>query len=93
MLIQSRVIQGFENAKYLKAASDASGVHGDFQLVIDVHQFRIATAEKPTAEVELSAKVIDGDGAIQDSRIFKATAPATLTVWTLATMAAAPPAP
>ncbi len=59
--------------------------------------------------------MIDGDGAIQDSRIFKATAPATLTdsaagavaalnaafnktasdmiVWTLATMAAAPPAP
>ena len=115
VLIQSRIIQGFENAKYLKAATDASGVHGDFQLVIDVHQFRIATADTPTAEVELSAKVIDGDGAIQDSRIFKATAPATLTdsatgavaalnaafnkaasdmiVWTLATMAAAPPAP
>ena len=52
------------------------GVTGDYQLLIDIRRFQIALAAEPTADVELTAKVLDGKGRIIDTRTFRAAAPA-----------------
>jgi phospholipid/cholesterol/gamma-HCH transport system substrate-binding protein len=43
----------------------------DFQLLIDVRRFRIATESQPTAEVGLSARIVDKSGKIVASRLFE----------------------
>ena len=43
----------------------------DFQLLIDVRRFRIAVDSAPTAEIELSARIVDKDGKVVASRLFE----------------------
>jgi phospholipid/cholesterol/gamma-HCH transport system substrate-binding protein len=77
-LLQARLIQAFENAGTLGAVSrPIEGVTGDFQLLIDIRRFQIAAGTQPSADVELSAKLLDGKGRIADARVFRATAPAS----------------
>ena len=77
-LLQARLVQAFENAGTLGAVSrPVEGVTGDYQLLIDIRRFQIAAGAQPTADVELAAKLLDGKGRIADSRVFRATAPAT----------------
>jgi phospholipid/cholesterol/gamma-HCH transport system substrate-binding protein len=76
-LLQMKIIQAFENAATLSAVSrPLEGVTGDFQLLIDIRRFQITLAAEPTADVELTAKVLDGKGRIIDTRTFRAAAPA-----------------
>ena len=49
---------------------------GDVQLLIDVRKFQLSLGSPPTAEIELSAKVLDDKGRIANTRIFLASAPA-----------------
>ena len=43
----------------------------DFQLLVDVRRFRIATDSEPAAEIGLSARIIDRNGKIIASRAFE----------------------
>lgn len=77
LLFQSRFIQAFENAGYLKVGTDMSGISSDFQLMLDLRRFRIATGDAPAAEVAFTAKLVDSFGAVIDARLFEASVPAT----------------
>ena len=80
LLFQARIIQGFENAKYLKVGTDAGSVTGDYKLVIDIRTFRINTSPAPAnAAIEFSAKVVDSGGKLVDARVFTASAPVAKT--------------
>ena len=57
LLVQSRLIQGFENAGDPRVGTDASGITGDFQLLVNIRKFQMATIGEPTAEVALMAKL------------------------------------
>ena len=43
----------------------------EFQLVIDVRRFRVAVDAKPTAEIALSAKIVDKNGNVVAARLFE----------------------
>ena len=77
IVFQTRFIEGFENAGYLKVGTDAGGLHGDYQLVLNVRQFRIATVPAPaTAQISVAAKILDADGKVAGAKVFDATVPA-----------------
>ncbi len=79
-LMQSKVVQSFENAGYLGSVSqNADVVTAEFQLLIDIRNFQIITTPEPTADVEYSAKIADTNGKILGAKLFKATAPAKST--------------
>lgn len=76
-MLQMKVIQAFENAGNFSAVSrPVEGLTGDYQLLIDIRRFQITTAAAPVAEVEFAGKVLDGNGRILETRIFRATQPA-----------------
>lgn len=76
LLFQSRFIQSFENAGYLRVANDLAGIAGDYQLLLDLRRFRIATAAEPSAEVAFSAKLVDSGGTVVAARLFEMSRPA-----------------
>jgi ABC-type uncharacterized transport system auxiliary subunit len=83
-MLQARIVQSFENSKYVAAvAPPMEGLAADYQLVINVRSFGIApgragsAAGSPVATVEFSAKVVGEGGRIVGSRTFSASVPAT----------------
>ena len=79
-LIQSKIVQSFENALSPTAVGRAAdNFSADRQLLIDVRNFELMTSEQPTAMVELAAKIVGEGNRVLDARTFSATAPATST--------------
>jgi len=76
LLFQSRFIQSFENAGYLRVAGDLAGIAGDYQLLLDLRRFRIATAAEPKAQIAFSAKLVDAGGTVVAARLFEMSRPA-----------------
>jgi phospholipid/cholesterol/gamma-HCH transport system substrate-binding protein len=76
-LLQARLVQGFENAGYLKVAAEGGDLEGDYKLALDIRKFQLDTTSDPKGVVELSAKLLDSDGKVMDAKIFSADAPAT----------------
>jgi phospholipid/cholesterol/gamma-HCH transport system substrate-binding protein len=71
-LLQARLIEGFENYDIAHAPLRTMDVgQADFQLLIDVRRFRIAVDSVPSAEIELSARIIDKGGKVVASRLFE----------------------
>jgi phospholipid/cholesterol/gamma-HCH transport system substrate-binding protein len=71
-LLQARLIESFENYDIAHAPLRAPDVgQADFQLLIDVRRFRIATDAQPAAEVGLSARIVDKNGQVVASRLFE----------------------
>jgi phospholipid/cholesterol/gamma-HCH transport system substrate-binding protein len=77
ILVQAKVIQSFENAGLAKSVSRTrDGATGDYQLIIDIRSFQIATAAEPAAaEIDFIAKLIDKDGKIVNASTFQGNAP------------------
>lgn len=75
LIVQSRLIQGFENAGDPRVGTDSSGINGDFQLLVNVRRFQMATIGSPTAEVTLMAQIVDTGGSVVDAKLFEATEP------------------
>jgi cholesterol transport system auxiliary component len=77
-LIQTRLINTFENASQLKGVSrPSSGAVADVQLISELRRFEVATPDNQ-AVVEISVKIVhDRDGRIVNGRIFRASAPAS----------------
>jgi cholesterol transport system auxiliary component len=75
-LIQSRLIQTFENSSGLKAvARPGAGVTPDFQLTGELRAFQI-DAPSGQAVVEMSVKLVnDRSGRIATTRVFTARVP------------------
>lgn len=79
-LVQSKIIQAFENANYLEAVSrPVDGLASDYQLLLDIRSFQISTAGAPVADVELSARIMGANGKIVAMRTFRSSVPAQLT--------------
>nr|WP_256515232.1 ABC-type transport auxiliary lipoprotein family protein [Alsobacter ponti] len=74
-LLQSRLVQSFENAG--KAVGRAgTGLTADYVLAADIRFFGVETrAGGAQAAIEISAKVVDNTGRIVASRVFRGAAP------------------
>jgi phospholipid/cholesterol/gamma-HCH transport system substrate-binding protein len=71
-LLQARLIEGFENYDIAHAPLRVADIgQTDFQLLIDVRRFRIATDSQPVAEIGLSARIVDKNGKVIASRLFE----------------------
>jgi len=77
-LLQTRIVQAFEDASRLRAVGTPDErVSADYQLVTDVRAFEISVVSAPMAQVEISAKVVsDHGGRIVAARVFRASIPA-----------------
>ncbi len=74
-LLQSRLIQTFENAKLLRSVSrPGDGVTPDRALAWEIRRFEM-DASTGQAVVELSVKVLDSSGRVLGGQIFSAQAP------------------
>jgi phospholipid/cholesterol/gamma-HCH transport system substrate-binding protein len=79
-VMQSRIIQSFENAKYLKTIGrQPEGLVVNYQLFIDVRSFQVSTSPSPVADIQFSAKIIGDNGKILGARLFQASVPASVT--------------
>jgi phospholipid/cholesterol/gamma-HCH transport system substrate-binding protein len=71
-LLQARLIESFENYDIAHAPLRVADMgQTDFQLLIDVRRFRIATDSEPAAEIGLSARIVDKNGKVVASRLFE----------------------
>lgn len=71
-LIQARLIESFENYDIAHAPLRAADIgQTEFQLLIDVRQFRIAIESGPAAEIGLSVRIVDKNGKVIASRLFE----------------------
>jgi phospholipid/cholesterol/gamma-HCH transport system substrate-binding protein len=76
-LVQARLIQSFENANLARSVErQADDLKAEYRLLVDIRGFQLSTAGAPTADVELTAKIIGEDGKILDAKTFRASAPA-----------------
>jgi phospholipid/cholesterol/gamma-HCH transport system substrate-binding protein len=75
-LFAARIIQSFENAGYGRVGREIDGLAANFKLLVDIRNVRLAAMPDPTAEIEIGAKIMDEDGKIVATRLFRATAPA-----------------
>ena len=71
-LLQARLIESFENYDIAHAPLRTTDIgQTDFQLLIDVRHFRIATDPEIVAEIGLSARIVDKNGKVVASRLFE----------------------
>ena len=71
-LIQARLIESFENYDIAHAPLRMADIgQTEFQLLIDVRRFRIAVESGPSAEIGLSARIVDKNGKVVASRLFE----------------------
>ncbi len=78
-VLQSRVVQSFENAKYLNVIGrQPEGLVVNYQLFIDLRRFQVSTAPNPVADISFSAKIVGENGQIVGARIFEVAVPASV---------------
>ncbi len=71
-LLQARLIDSFENYDIAHAPLRSADLgQPDFQLLIDVRRFRIATEPSPVVEITLSARLLDKNGKVIASKLFE----------------------
>ena len=71
-LVQARLIDSFENYDIAHAPLRTSDVgQADYQLLIDIRSFRIATEGEPRVEIGLSARIVDKNGKVIASRLIE----------------------
>jgi phospholipid/cholesterol/gamma-HCH transport system substrate-binding protein len=72
-LLQAKLIQSFEDYDIAHAPlRSAEGVDVDYQLLIDVRDFQVAGGG---AEIAFSARILDKQGKLVASKLFRATQP------------------
>ena len=71
-LLQARLIESFENYDIAHAPLRTADIgQTDFQLLIDVRRFEIAVDSQTSAEIGLSARIVDKNGKVIASRLFE----------------------
>jgi cholesterol transport system auxiliary component len=73
-LIQTRLIESFENAHSLRAVG-RTGLVATYSLQSEIRRFE-ADVPRGLARVEISVRIVGGNGAILTSKVFAAEAPA-----------------
>lgn len=78
-LVQSRLLEAFENAGAAGAAAKpGDGLVIDYQLISEIRRFEIDLTDAPVAVIEISIKLLsDKSGRVLETRIFKARQQAT----------------
>ncbi len=75
-LVQSRIVQSFDNTgSQLEVSRPLENGAPEYQLATEIRKFQIVQAPERVAEVQISAKLITGDGHIAAARIFDGSAP------------------
>ena len=69
-LVQTKIIQSFENAG-LAVARSSENVTADNQLFLDLRKFQLSASATPSAEVEFGAKVVSANGRLLGTRVFE----------------------
>jgi len=78
IIVQATLLQTFDKAGYAQSVSRTLGdFPSNFSLRIDIQQFHVVTEGEPTAEIAFQVKLLDPDGEVVDSKLFKTSAPAT----------------
>ncbi len=78
-VMQSRIIQSFENANYLKTLGrQPEGFTVNYQLFIDLRSFQVTTAPTPLANIHFSAKIVGDNGQILGAKLFEVSVPASV---------------
>jgi cholesterol transport system auxiliary component len=77
-LLQARIIETFENANRLRGVGRPTDkLATDYQLLIDIRAFEISILNEPTAQVELTVKIVnERAGRIVAANVFRAQVPA-----------------
>jgi phospholipid/cholesterol/gamma-HCH transport system substrate-binding protein len=76
-LVLAKLIETFDNASYLRAVGRSTdGFEGDHKLLVDIRAFQLSLKAQPVAEIDISAKLLNDQGSLVGSRVFRATAPA-----------------
>jgi phospholipid/cholesterol/gamma-HCH transport system substrate-binding protein len=69
-LVQARLIDSFENYDIAHAPLRTADLgQADYQLLIDIRRFRIATEGETRVEIGLSARIVDKNGKVIASRL------------------------
>ncbi|MBR0856719.1 ABC-type transport auxiliary lipoprotein family protein [Bradyrhizobium liaoningense] len=69
-LLQARLIDSFENYDIARAPLRTTDLgQADYQLLIDIRRFRVATEGEPRVEIGLSARIVDKNGKVIASRL------------------------
>jgi phospholipid/cholesterol/gamma-HCH transport system substrate-binding protein len=69
-LVQARLIDSFENYDIARAPLRSTDLgQADYQLLVDIRRFRIATEGEPQVEIGLSARIVDKNGKVIASRL------------------------
>lgn len=78
-VLQTRIVQSFENANYLDVIGRQPDTFvTDYQLMIDLRNFKVVTAAAPYAEISFGAKIVGQDGKIHGAKLFNVKVPATI---------------
>lgn len=73
-LVQARLIDSFENYDIAHAPLRTTELGAaDYQLLIDIRRFRIATEGETRVEIGLSARIVDKSGKVVASRLIEAS--------------------
>jgi phospholipid/cholesterol/gamma-HCH transport system substrate-binding protein len=71
-VLQTRIVQSFENAGYTGAVPRTmEDVQADNRLMTNVRAFEVDVEREAVARVEIAAKILDPDGAVVAARIFR----------------------
>jgi phospholipid/cholesterol/gamma-HCH transport system substrate-binding protein len=76
-LVQKRLLQTFENARYRFANPPTDGLEPDYQLLIDIRSFQIVEGNDPMAKVQMGARVLSRGGQILGAQVVEGSAGAT----------------
>lgn len=75
-MVQSRLVQTFQDAHVLQAVGPAGTVAADYSLDLDIRTFEL-DVKALQADVEIAAKILEArSGRVVAARVFKAQAPA-----------------
>jgi phospholipid/cholesterol/gamma-HCH transport system substrate-binding protein len=75
-LVQSRIVQSFENTGSLSEVSrPLENAAPEYQLATEIRKFQIVPGSEMTAQAQIAAKIISADGHIVAARVFDGSAP------------------
>ena len=78
-LVQSKIIQSFENANYLEAGRPTDAFTANHLLLLDIRTFQVSSSGDGAAEVELSAKLMSNSGEFVAAKLFRSESPCPAT--------------
>lgn len=75
-LVQTRLVQSFENAKYQRVLSRLpDGGRTEHQLMTEIRRFDVSADTDMGVSIEIAAKIVGAEARIVDVRVFRATVP------------------